>query len=730
MFPLNLKSTFFLSILLGFTNFCIGQNSKDSTWSQTLDSVVVKSSTHKTIFLEPIQGTYLFGGRKSEVIDLKNKEVALSEKYARQLFAQIPGLFVYDMDGTGNQLNISTRGLDPHRGWEFNMRKDGIITNSDMFGYPASHFNLPMEAVDRIELVRGTGSLQFGAQFGGMLNFVSKEPAKNKAFSFENINTVGSFGLMSNYTSVSGAKGKFRVMAWSNRKVNNGYRDNSNSSFNAENISLFYDYNKNLTFKIDWSHSNYLVQLPGALTDSQFYANPRTANRSRNFYNPNIHIPSFTMNWKISTKTDLRFTSSFVLGARNSVLFDKPTSVQDTIVPSTLSYNNRQVDIDIYRSHTSEIRFLHKYTFLKTPQVFSAGAQYMNNNLHRRQQGKGTTGIDFDLSLVDPQWGRDLNFRTSHVAVFIENRIQVNKKLSISPGARIENGASIMSGLIVYYPTNQIPQTLKHNFTLFGISSQYELNQHSNVYAGISQAYRPVLFKDIIPASIYETTSDNLKDASGYNTEMGFRGISKFLKWDLSAFWIQYNNRMGTLGDIDQQNQLQILRTNIGNSQTKGLELFLEVSVFQRKKIQITAFTSSSLMDGRYQEAVVRKGTENISIKGNKVESVPTIISRNGLNVKYKTLSLSLLHSYVSETFADAFNTITPTLNAEAGLVPSYHLWDINIGYKINENITLQFNINNALNNSYFTKRPQFYPGPGIWPSDGRSFSLMIKVKL
>lgn len=45
----------------------------------------------------------------------------------------------------------------------------GFFTNSDMYGYPASHFGLPMEAVERIELVRGTGALQYGAQFGGML---------------------------------------------------------------------------------------------------------------------------------------------------------------------------------------------------------------------------------------------------------------------------------------------------------------------------------------------------------------------------------------------------------------------------------------------------------------------------------------------------------------------------------------------------------------------------------
>jgi outer membrane receptor protein involved in Fe transport len=56
-----------------------------------------------------------------------------------------------------------------------------------MYGYPASHYNIPMEAVERIELVRGTGSLQYGAQFGGMLNYISKQPETTKTLTFESI---------------------------------------------------------------------------------------------------------------------------------------------------------------------------------------------------------------------------------------------------------------------------------------------------------------------------------------------------------------------------------------------------------------------------------------------------------------------------------------------------------------------------------------------------------------
>lgn len=65
-----------------------------------------------------------------------------------------------------------------------------------MYGYPASHYSAPMESFEKIELVRGTGSLQYGAQFGGMINYITKRPDTAKAFMFETMNTVGSFGFI------------------------------------------------------------------------------------------------------------------------------------------------------------------------------------------------------------------------------------------------------------------------------------------------------------------------------------------------------------------------------------------------------------------------------------------------------------------------------------------------------------------------------------------------------
>ena len=727
---MKITHTIFIAALL--TSPALAQNTSTEEAKKlkevNINSVIKQRDIKR---LDSIAGTYIFSGKKTEVVDLTNKDLAITEKYGRQVFSKIPGVFVYDMDGTGNQTNISTRGLDPHRGWEFNIRKDGVVTNSDMYGYPASHYNIPLEAVERIELVRGTGSLQYGGQFGGMLNYVSKKPDSSE-LAFQSINTAGSYGLLSTFNSISGTKGKFKYYAWFNKKANSGYRKNSDSKFDAQNISLFYEFSPNLELKAEWTRSNYVVHLAGQLTDQMFEADPRTATRSRNYYNPDINVPSVTLDWKAGENTQFKFTSSAVIGARNSVLFDKLVNVVDAIDPISLQYANRQVDIDHFKSFTNELRLLQSYSLFGQTSNLAAGVQYMNNDLHRQQLGKGTTGTDFDLSLVTPGFGRDMHLKTTNIALFAENRWVLTPGFSVTTGVRAELGETNMTGTITNYPANDIPNTIKHEYPLFGAGAQYELGKTMNLYAGWSQAYRPVIFKDIIPGSTFELADKNLKDAKGYNLEGGFRGNWKFLNWDLSYFQLQYNNKLGTVSQMNSSNQEVIYRTNIGDATTKGVEIFTQAEFALNKTTTISLFTATAYMDARYQNAAVRDAAAKttVSVDGNKVESVPEWQSRNGATLKIGRHSLSILHSYTAKSFADALNAVAPNATGTVGIVPSYHLFDANASVGLSHNLRVGLNVNNAFDKHYFTKRPQFYPGPGIWPSDGRTFSTTVSLSL
>lgn len=725
---MELKYTLLL-ILIG--TYVYGQENTDSTKVLNLNEVKITEQQFKfNIQSLPVtKGTYIFGGKKTESINVLGLDANIAEKTARQIFAKVPGVFVYDMDGSGNQINISTRGLDPHRGWEFNIRKDGVITNSDVYGYPASHYSMPMEAIQNIELVRGTGSLQYGAQFGGMLNYVSKQGDTTRTFDFESTNSIGSFGLLSTYNAVGGQVGKVNYYVYYSKRGSDGYRENSRSDYEAQSAQITYKPTSNLSIKADFSRSKYVFRLPGQQTDAMFNTNPRAATRSRNFYSPDIYVPSISLDWILSGRTKLSYTISAILGSRSSVLFDRAADVVDKIDPATLQYANRQVDIDNYHSYTSELRMLHQYSLGKVNSILVGGVQYMNNNLHRRQQGRGTTGSDFDLS-ISGAWGRDLNFKTQNIAFFVENRFSLTPKLSVTPGLRIESGESNMSGTISYYDPAKLPNTIPHRFPLLGLNADYQINQFQNLYAGFSQAYRPVIFKDIIPASIYEKSSDNLKDASGYNFEAGYKGTFEKIRVELTYFQLLYKNRLGTLAQTDANGNFQILRTNIGDSFTKGLEFFAEYYLRINENANLSIFSSNSLMDARYLKAEIRSGEKNVSIEGNFVESTPQVISRSGVTLRVKKLSVTTLLSHTAKSYADAFNTVQPSASGAVGLVPAYTVLDLNASYRVSKKLLLKLNLNNLTDKQYFTKRPQFYPGPGIWASDGRSINLTVSTRL
>jgi Fe(3+) dicitrate transport protein len=720
----------YVFILTVLSCHCFAQ--QDTLKTHQLNEVIVTGQgDHGTIERLPeTRKTFIWSGKKNEVINLQNMDANVSEKTGRQIFAKVPGVFVYDMDGTGNQTNIATRGLDPHRGWEFNLRRNGAIVNSDLYAYPASHYSMPMEAVSKIELVRGTGSLQYGAQFGGMLNYVSKQPDTTKAITFESINAIGSFGHLSTYNAISGTIGKFQYHVYYSMRKSEGYRDNSRSDYDGQSVMLVYNPADNLKITGELSRSNYVYQIPGPLTDSMFYADPTQSTRARNYFSPEIYVPSLKFEWGINSKTDLLLSTSAVIGERNSVMFDRTSNIPDAINPETEQYAQRQIDIDHFNSFTTELRVSRRYSFLNSISTLAAGVQLMNNNTNRQQLGKGTTGTDFDLALVEPGFGRDLHYKTRNIAFFVENNFHLTEKLSINPGFRIEAGESNMYGTTTYYGEDDLPNTLTHKFPLFGVSGQYAISRTINIYGGWSQSYRPVLFKDMIPGNIFETVNKDLMDAYGYNAEVGFRGAIKGLRWDVTFYQLQYTNRMGTQATQDENGTFILYRTNIGDSKTNGVELFLQYSTAIGQHLNISLFTSTAFLNAKYKNATIRSGNNNVDISGNKVESTPGLIMRNGITLKSYFVSITFLHSYTGESYADPLNTERPSATGAVGIVPSYSLLDINSTFTVSSRITVKFNFNNVADKQYFTKRPTMYPGAGVWPSDGRSLNLSVGLKI
>ncbi|MEM7296731.1 MAG: carboxypeptidase-like regulatory domain-containing protein [Bacteroidota bacterium] len=175
--------------------------------STELEAVTVEGSRTEDLgisWLQSVEGTTIYEAKKTELISLDDVTANLATNTSRQVYARVPGLNIFENDGVGLQLAIGARGLDPNRSSNFNVRQNGYDISADALGYPESYYTPPVAALQRIEIIRGAAGLQYGPQFGGLLNFKFKEGPKDKKLKFTTANTAGSFGLLNTFNSFGG----------------------------------------------------------------------------------------------------------------------------------------------------------------------------------------------------------------------------------------------------------------------------------------------------------------------------------------------------------------------------------------------------------------------------------------------------------------------------------------------------------------------------------------------
>jgi len=698
---------------------------------KVLSNVMITSARdfNNVKHMDEINGALIFAGKRNDVVILDKTNANTAENIPRQVFSKVPGVNEWDLDGSGVQTSISVRGLSPHRSWEFNVRQNGYSVNSDMFGYPESHYNPATEALKSVELIRGGACLQYGPQYGGTLNYVMKDGPTDKKFDIETRQSFGNNSMFNSYNAVGGQVGKLNYYAYFNYRGSDGYRPNDRYDFYAGYAGLKYQATDKLRLGLEFSKMYYVDEEAGGLTDAQFNANPYQSTRARNYFQPNHNIPALSVDYALSRNTLISFKSNMIIGHRNSVMFIKPATVPDTISATTLQYSPRTVDLDAYTSTTNELRLLQRYKIGSLEQALSAGLRFSNSMTHRQQDAEGTTGTDFDLTTLTP-FKRDLHFRTINYAVSLENLFRITPRFSVTPGVRYEIIQTNMSGTadIVINPYDY---NKNRNIPLFGIGMQYNLSNITNIYANWTQAYRPILYSDLTPTASLDIIDPNMKDSKGFNSDLGIRGkVQEYLTFDVGLFWLRYGDRIGALAMKNDNNQSYVYKTNIGTSEARGVETFIEfrptqLPGVQSKFGQLAFFVSGSYDNAVYVDAITTANGQNVQLEGNTLENAPAWIVRGGISYNYRAISTTFQGSYTSEIYSDALNTPS-SANGVIGIVPSYFILDWNTTLRFKNHYSVKFGLNNLNNEKYFTRRINNYPGPGILPADGRTFYVSL----
>ena len=230
------------SILLALSVF-----SQEISTEEQLDEVVIKSSRIDLPFKE--------NSRTITVITSEDIQKSAATNVA-DLLQQVAGVDIRRRGVNGMQSDLYIRGGSFDQTL---LLIDGIKVEDPQTGHHTMNMALPIEVIERIEIIKGPAARVFGQNaFTGAINIVTKSNAKN-------VNQIGAQVGSYNQQNFSGTLGHdFKTnshMAHASVNTSDGYR--YNTDFENQNYFLKSSFNRNKT----------PITVLGYFTDRKFGAN-------------------------------------------------------------------------------------------------------------------------------------------------------------------------------------------------------------------------------------------------------------------------------------------------------------------------------------------------------------------------------------------------------------------------------------------------------------------------
>lgn len=703
-----------------------------------LQEAVVKGRRHGGLGLRrmrSVEGAGIYDGKKTEIIDAGELQANTAANNARQVFARVPGVNVWESDGGGLQMGVGARGLSPKRTSEFNTRLNGYDLSADALGYPESYYTPPMEGLERIEVVRGAASLQYGTQFGGMINFAMKKGPKDRPLKVVSRQTGGAHNFWNSFNSLAGQLGPGNYYGFYQHKRGDDFRPHSEFTLDGGYFSQSLALSPKATLTADLTVMRYLAHQPGGLTDAQFREDPYQSRRERNWFSVDWNLAAARLEWE-PLDGALWDTRVFGLRAGRDALgfLEAPTRSDRG--------EARDLLMDEYSNMGVETRWLQRFLLRGRQAALLLGGRAYRGGLERKQGlGDDGDGPDFRFRSPDSLEGSDYRFPSRNHSLFAEAVLPLNDVINLTPGFRLEHIATEARGRYngdVLHPlTREVllrqdgadRRERSRVFPLLGLGVSALLDRGLEAYANVSQNYRAINFNDMRVNNPNLRVDPDLMDETGFNADLGARGnLRGFLDYDVSIFYLAYNDRIGTVLRTDTVLFIPFrYRTNVSDSRNIGLEGFVEADFWKLLRgdaagASFSGYVNATWLDARYVNS------REASVRDKRVELVPSLVLRTGLRWEYGPVRLAWQTSYTGDQYTEATNAEL-TSDGINGLVPAYAVSDLSgrIAWK---GLALEAGCDNVFGRAYFTRRSDGYPGPGIIPSPGRNLYATLGLDL
>lgn len=642
----------------------------------------------------------IFAGKKATVTELEKLPNITTNNY-RQALSRTPGLLTSEVANEGFS-SFSYRGLgDPHESFNLNILKDGLPIGADIFGYPANYYQPPLESIEKIEFVHGGGSLLYGPQVGGAINYISREPRKDVPFSAETKQVFGERSLYSTYNQVSGTQDGVGYLGFFHHRQSDGFRkENSDYAVNNGDIKLKFDSTSRATWEVGFDAYSADHGDAGGVTLKQ---GPGLANYDDDRFQSSVkfdrlridrYAPTVKLKYDVDADTTVYANTTAAYYKRMSRRQSAGTA---EVFGGIYNGTTNNIVTQEFRSFAFDGRVLHDWKLGEEKQTLSVGTfLYTNDSPFKQEQGQTPWSDAGDLQ-------KQFSRQTYNVALYAENKF-VFGKLKVTPGARLENIFQNLDEKVnAASPSSLRQQDDYQGVLLPGIGLAYELTKKLEMYANASSGYKPKTYQDSIPLGTGDTISADLHSATSRTFEMGLRGNpTHWLQFDTSTFAIFYDDQFGRVGTNIQ---------NVGNSQTVGFDVASEVGAFslldelagsdlEENLGNLQVFGNASFLNAEFVSG---------PLDGKTPQYAPNYLIRTGLNYRaFDLAKVAFQGTLVDNHYAD-------DANSDQWQIPSYAVWDLTAETNFwGKQLSLVAGINNIFDKNYYSRVRSNGIDPGL----------------
>lgn len=392
-----MKTKFAFTLFILSALFAQAQEGK-----QTLDSVIVTSTRIDLPFKE--------NSRTIDIISSEDIKNSATNNIA-DLLQQVAGVDIRRRGTAGSQADLYIRGGSFDQTL---LLIDGIKMDDAQTGHHTMNAALPIEVIERIEIIKGPAARVFGQNaFTGAINIVTKKNLNNSVSL--NMET-GSFGQLNGSVTVGTELENSSHIIHIGKLTSEGYRNNS-----------------------DYDNSNYFIK-------SVFNKKEQPIEMIATFFDRNFGAENF-------------YTTN--------PTFNEYEETQNSLIAFTTTFNNNKLKIKprVYWKRNQDMFLLRRDepSFFRNFHVTDKMGAEVNASYTSKA---GVTGFGVDVSKIYIR-SNNLGNRNRFMAnMFLEHRFKLlNDKLDVTPGIAVTYFSDFKFHA---FPGIDVGYKLTDNFKLYG----------------------------------------------------------------------------------------------------------------------------------------------------------------------------------------------------------------------------------------------------------------------